>query len=43
VIRPRADATPFMTNPAPVPEPGTTPVIPPPGSPGSRDPNLDPR
>jgi hypothetical protein len=43
VIRPRDDATPDMTLPAPVPDPGTTPVIPPPGSPGSRDPNLDPR
>jgi hypothetical protein len=34
VIRPPATATPEMTVPAPVPNPGTTPVIPPPGSPG---------
>ncbi|MGO4573186.1 hypothetical protein [Microvirga sp. 2TAF3] len=34
VIRPPATSTPEMTVPAPVPNPGTTPVIPPPGSPG---------
>ncbi|MCB8821656.1 hypothetical protein [Microvirga rosea] len=34
VIRPPATATPDMTIPAPVPDPGTTRVIPPPGSPG---------
>jgi hypothetical protein len=34
VIRPPTTATPDMTVPAPVPNPGTTPVIPPPGSPG---------
>jgi hypothetical protein len=34
VIRPPADASPDITVPAPVPEPGTTPVIRPPGSPG---------
>lgn len=34
VIRPPETATPDMTVPAPVPEPRTTPVIPPPGSPG---------
>ena len=43
IIRPPVDATPDMNVPAPVPEPGTTPVIPPPGSPGSRNPTLDPR
>lgn len=31
VIRPPTTATPDMTVPAPVPNPGTTPVIPPPG------------
>lgn len=34
VIRPPATGTPDMTVPAPVPNPNTTPVIPPPGSPG---------
>ncbi|WP_244470803.1 hypothetical protein [Microvirga massiliensis] len=34
VIRPPSDIAPDMTVPAPVPNPGTTPVIPPPGSPG---------
>lgn len=34
VIRPPATETPDMTVPAPVPNPGTMPVIPPPGSPG---------
>ena len=43
VIRPPADATPDMRVPAPVPEPGTTPVIPPAGTPGSRNPTADPR
>ena len=33
VIKPR-DVDPEITAPAPVPNPGTTPVIPPPGSPG---------
>jgi hypothetical protein len=32
VIRPPATATPDMRVPAPVPNPGTTPVIPPPGT-----------
>ena len=32
VIKPPASATPDMTVPAPVPNPGTTPVIPPPGT-----------
>jgi hypothetical protein len=34
VIKPRTDTTPDMSVPAPVPDPGTTRVIPPPGSPG---------
>jgi hypothetical protein len=34
VIRPPSNIAPDMTVPAPVPNPGTTPVIPPPGSPG---------
>ena len=34
VIRPPSDIAPDMTVPAPVPNPRTTPVIPPPGSPG---------
>jgi hypothetical protein len=34
VIRPPETGTPDMTVPAPVPNPNTTPVIPPPGSPG---------
>lgn len=34
VIRPPENISPDMTVPAPVPNPGTTPVIPPPGSPG---------
>ena len=34
VIRPPETATPDITVPAPVPNPGTTPVIRPPGSPG---------
>jgi hypothetical protein len=42
VIRPPETATPDITVPAPVPDPGTTPVIPPPGSPGG-NPQLDPR
>ena len=32
VIKPPTTATPDMTVPAPVPNPGTTPVIPPPGT-----------
>jgi hypothetical protein len=43
VIQPPADATPDMTVPAPVPDPGTTPVIPPPGTPGSNRPSADPK
>lgn len=42
VIRPPAGVAPDMTVPAPVPNPGTTRVIPPPGSPGG-NPRLDPR
>ena len=34
VIRPPAGIAPDMSTRAPVPNPGTTPVIPPPGSPG---------
>jgi hypothetical protein len=34
VIKPRADVDPEIEVPAPVPNPGTTPVIPPPDSPG---------
>ncbi|PVE22823.1 hypothetical protein DC522_18940 [Microvirga sp. KLBC 81] len=34
VIRPPETGAPDITVPAPVPDPGTTPVIPPPGSPG---------
>lgn len=42
VIRPPATATPDMRVPAPVPDPGTTPVIPPPGSPGGNQ-QVDPK
>lgn len=42
VIRPPENATPDITVPAPVPDPGTTPVIRPPGSPGG-NPRLDPK
>ena len=42
VIRPPTTATPDMNVPAPVPDPGTTPVIPPPGSPGG-NPRVDPK
>ncbi len=42
VIRPPQTATPDITVPAPVPEPGTTPVIPPPGSPGG-NPQIQPK
>jgi hypothetical protein len=42
VIRPPANAAPDMTVPAPVPNPGTTPVIPAPGSPGG-DQSVDPK
>src|SRR5690606_14871919 len=42
VIRPPETATPDMNVPAPVPDPGTTPVIPPPGSPGGNQ-AIDPK
>lgn len=42
VIRPPVTATPDITVPAPVPNPGTTPVIPPPGEPGGNQ-QVDPR
>ncbi len=42
VIRPPGGVAPDMTVPAPVPNPGTTPVIRPPGSPGG-NPTVDPR
>ena len=42
VIRPPATATPDMRVPAPVPNPGTTPVIRPPGSPGG-DQSVQPK
>lgn len=34
VIHPQTDVDPGISKPAPVPNPGSTPVIPPPGSPG---------
>jgi len=42
VIRPPETATPDMTVTPPVPNPGTTRVIPPPGSPGG-NPSVDPK
>jgi hypothetical protein len=42
VIRPREGAAPDMRVPAPVPNPGTTPVIPPPGTPGGNT-TIDPK
>jgi hypothetical protein len=42
VIKPPPTATPDITVPAPNPDPGTTPVIPPPGSPGG-NPLVDPK
>jgi hypothetical protein len=42
VIRPPSEIAPDMTVPAPAPNPGTTPVIPPPGSPGG-DPTIQPK
>jgi hypothetical protein len=38
VIAPPPDVDPKMNVPAPAPDPGTTPVIPPPGSPGNPSP-----
>ena len=42
VIRPPETASPDITVPAPVPDPGTTPVIRPPGSPGGNQ-QVDPK
>jgi hypothetical protein len=42
VIRPPSGIDPEITTPAPVPNPGTTPVIPPPGSPGG-DQSVNPK
>ncbi|WP_074078379.1 hypothetical protein [Microvirga massiliensis] len=42
VIRPPADIAPEMTVRPPDPDPGTTRVIPPPGSPGG-DPTIEPK
>lgn len=42
VIKPQGDPDPGITVRPPVPNPGTTPVIPPPGAPGG-NPRLDPR
>ena len=42
VIRPPAGVDPGIRAPAPNPNPGTTPVIPPPGTPGG-DPRVQPR
>lgn len=42
VLRPPGNVDPGIHAPAPVPRPGTTPVIPPPGTPGG-DPTVRPR
>jgi hypothetical protein len=42
VIKPTEDVDPKMAKPAPVPEPNSTPVIPPPGSPGG-NPDVKPK
>ena len=42
VIRPPAGVDPEITTPAPVPDPGTTPVIRPPGAPGA-NPSVQPK
>jgi hypothetical protein len=42
VIRPPTNIAPDMTVRPPVPNPGTTPVIPAPGTPGG-DPTVDPK
>jgi hypothetical protein len=42
VIKPPADVDPKMAKPAPVPNPNSTPVIPPPGSPGG-NPDVKPK
>lgn len=43
VITPPANISPDMAVRPPVADPGTTPVIPPAGTPGSARPNADPR
>lgn len=43
VITPPANISPEMAVKPPVADPGTTRIIPPAGSPGSRQPNADPR
>ena len=43
VVRPPAGVDSGIVTPAPVPDPGTTPVIPPPGTPGSAAPNAQPK
>jgi hypothetical protein len=42
VIRPPSNIAPDMTVPAPNPDPGTTRIIPPPGSPGG-NPDIQPK
>jgi hypothetical protein len=42
VLKPSGDVDPQMAKPAPVPNPNSTPVIPPPGSPGG-DPDVKPK
>jgi hypothetical protein len=42
VIKPTEDIDPNMAKPAPVPNPNSTPVIPPPGSPGG-NPDVKPK
>jgi hypothetical protein len=42
VIKPSGDIDPKMAKPAPVPNPNSTPVIPPPGSPGG-NPDVKPK
>jgi hypothetical protein len=42
VIKPSTNIDPGIAAPAPVPNPGTTPVIPPPGSPGG-NPTVQPK
>jgi hypothetical protein len=42
VLKPPSNVDPDMSVRAPVPNPGTTPVIPPPGSPGG-NPNVEPK
>jgi hypothetical protein len=42
IIRPPSNTDPEISKPAPAPNPGTTPVIPPPGTPGG-DPSVQPK